>query len=146
MAPRTDEEDDDDAAAARGDAQRLDKWLWFARVIKSRTQAAELVTDGKVRVNAQRVTKPSQAVKPGDVVTVTIRGHVRVLRMLLPGSRRGPPAEAQLLYEEVQHIAPSGRTSKMPMNALSGPLNTPGSGRPTKKQRRQLDRLRDRED
>jgi ribosome-associated heat shock protein Hsp15 len=140
MSPATDEDDD---KAAPGGTQRLDKWLWFIRVIKSRTQAAGLVTEGKVRVNAQRVDKPSQSLKAGDVVTVTVRGHVRVLRVLQPGSRRGPPVEAQTLYEEVQHIPPPRRTLQHSQAYGPVPRREPGSGRPTKKERRQTDRLRD---
>jgi ribosome-associated heat shock protein Hsp15 len=140
MSPAADEDDD---KAAAGGTQRLDKWLWFIRVIKSRTQAAGLVTDGKVRINAQRVDKPSQSIKPGDAVTVTVRGHVRVLRVLQPGTRRGPPAEAQKLYEEVQHIPPPRRSQHLVQGAGPVPQREPGSGRPTKKERRQTDRLRE---
>jgi ribosome-associated heat shock protein Hsp15 len=78
--------------------QRLDKWLWFARVMKSRTMAAELVGSGKVRVNRVRVVKPSHMLRQGDVLTVALRGQVRVLQVLSVGTRRGPPQEARLLY------------------------------------------------
>ncbi len=141
--------DDADADATSGDSQRLDKWLWFVRAIKSRTQAAGLVSEGKVRVNAQRVTKPSHTLKPGDVVTVNVRGHIRVLKMLAPGVRRGPPAEAQTLYEEVSHLPPAGPaiSSETPaahtQSTRSPAIRDPGQGRPTKRDRRQLDRLRD---
>jgi ribosome-associated heat shock protein Hsp15 len=93
-----DEPDHDDAPQAAG-TQRIDKWLWFARIIKSRTLAADLVVEGKVRVNRVRATKPSQTVRPGDVLTVTLRGRVDILRVLAPGERRGPPDEARRLYE-----------------------------------------------
>ena len=89
-------QDDDSRRSAPADGtQRLDKWLWFARIIKSRTLAAQLVEDGKVRVNRARAAKPSQTVRPGDVLTIAIRGHVQVLKVLAPGVRRGPPAEAR---------------------------------------------------
>jgi ribosome-associated heat shock protein Hsp15 len=78
--------------------QRLDKWLWFSRVLKSRTQAAQLVAEGKVRVNRVRITKPSHSVRAGDVITVAVRGRVLVVRILAPGARRGPASEARLLY------------------------------------------------
>ena len=81
--------------------QRLDKWLWFARIIKSRTLATQLVENGKVRVNRVRAAKPSQAVGSGDVLTIAVRGRVQVLRVLATAERRGPPAEARLLYEVV---------------------------------------------
>jgi ribosome-associated heat shock protein Hsp15 len=82
--------------------QRLDKWLWFARILKSRTLAAQLVEDGKVRVNRVRASKPSQAVRSGDVLTIAVRGRVQLLRVLGVADRRGPPAEARMLYEVVQ--------------------------------------------
>jgi ribosome-associated heat shock protein Hsp15 len=85
--------------------QRLDKWLWFARILKSRTSAAQLIEGGKVRVNRARVVKPSHTVQKGDVLTVALRGRVLVLRILACGTRRGPPAEAKLLYEHVDDRA-----------------------------------------
>jgi ribosome-associated heat shock protein Hsp15 len=88
--------DDDDAAQP---TQRIDKWLWFARIIKSRTLAAQLVVEGKVRVNRVKATKPSQSVRVGDVLTVSLRGKVDILQVLAPGERRGPPEEARRLYE-----------------------------------------------
>jgi ribosome-associated heat shock protein Hsp15 len=83
-------------------AQRLDKWLCFARVVKSRTLAAQLVGGGRVRVNRMRVLKPSHSLRPGDVLTVALRGEVRVLEVLAVGERRGPPQEARLLYRAVE--------------------------------------------
>jgi ribosome-associated heat shock protein Hsp15 len=81
--------------------QRLDKWLWFARMVKTRTLAAEVVALGKVRVNRVRAAKASQALRPGDVLTLALGGRVRILRVLAPGARRGPPAEARQLYDEL---------------------------------------------
>lgn len=81
--------------------QRLDRWLWFARILKSRTLAAQLIAGGKVRVNRVRVVKPSHTVREGDVLTIALRGQVLVLRILGGGARRGPPIEARLLYEPV---------------------------------------------
>ncbi len=132
---------EDDAPATGGTGQRLDKWLWFVRVIKTRTQAAGLVTDGKVRLNRVRVEKPSQIVRPGDVVTVSVRGHVRVLKMVAAGERRGPPAEARTLYEDLTPPPPP-RAEGHATAGQSG-LRAPGEGRPTKRDRRLLDRLRD---
>jgi ribosome-associated heat shock protein Hsp15 len=85
--------------------QRLDKWLWFARILKTRTLAAQLIEGGKVRVNRVRVVKPSHSVQQGDVLTIALRGHVLVLRILAGGTRRGPPPEARLLYEPVDDPA-----------------------------------------
>ena len=137
-----------DGAAA---GQRLDKWLWFARVIKTRKQAAGLVTNGKVRVNRQRVDKPSTTVRPGDVVTVTVRGAVRVLEIKASGVRRGPPVEAQTLFEDRTPASakPAGAETHRG-EPLSNPSNEgvgqrdAGSGRPSKRERRQFNRLTDR--
>ncbi|HEY5827566.1 RNA-binding S4 domain-containing protein [Methyloceanibacter sp.] len=96
-----DEHSDTETESTPAGTQRLDKWLWFARVIKSRTLAAQLVEDGKVRVNRVRASKPSQVVHSGDVLTIAVRGRVRLLRVLAAADRRGPPAEARMLYEVV---------------------------------------------
>ena len=79
--------------------QRLDKWLWFSRVLKSRTSAARLIAEGKVRVNRVRTMKPSQPVREGDILTLAVRGRVLVVRILAPGERRGPASEGRQLYE-----------------------------------------------
>jgi len=92
--------------------QRLDKWLWFARIVKSRTLAAQLVEDGKVRINRAKVAKPAQAVRPNDVLTIVIRGRVQVIRVVAPGARRGPPAEARLLYELLSPPSGAGRAGR----------------------------------
>jgi ribosome-associated heat shock protein Hsp15 len=89
--------------------QRLDKWLWFARVAKSRTSAAQLVHDGKVRVNRVRVGKSSHSVRPGDVLTIAARGQVHVLRILAVGLRRGPPAAARSLYDALEQPGDKSR-------------------------------------
>jgi ribosome-associated heat shock protein Hsp15 len=81
--------------------QRLDKWLWFARVVKSRTLAAELVVLGKVRVNRVRAVKASQTLRPGDVVTLVLAGRVLILKVLACGVRRGPATEARRLYQRL---------------------------------------------
>jgi ribosome-associated heat shock protein Hsp15 len=87
--------------------QRLDRWLWFARIVKSRTSAAQLVANGKVRVNRMRVVKPSHPLREGDVLTIALRGEVRVLEVLAMGVRRGPPPEARLLYRMKDSENPS---------------------------------------
>lgn len=81
--------------------QRIDKWLWFARVVKSRSLAAKLVAEGHVRVNSVRVETPAKALRVGDILTVALERSVRVLKVLEPGARRGPFAEARSLYEEL---------------------------------------------
>lgn len=87
-----------------GDAcetQRLDKWLWHARIIKSRSLAAQLVTQGKFRVNREKVLKPAFGVKSGDVITTSLFGKFRVLQVVGFSNRRGPAAEARTLYEDL---------------------------------------------
>ena len=115
--------------------QRVDRWLWFARMIKSRTQAATLVSAGKVRLNGTRIDKPSRNVKPGDVLTFPLGTQVRVLKVLDAGTRRGPAPEAQTLYED---LAPPTAVKASP-DTLPDGEREPGSGRPTKKERRDRD-------
>ncbi|GHD18539.1 RNA-binding S4 domain-containing protein [Tianweitania populi] len=81
-----------------GARQRLDKWLFFARLQKSRTLAAKLVAAGKIRVNRDKVDNPARSLKVGDVLTITFQNQVLVVRVEQPGTRRGPPAEARTLY------------------------------------------------
>ena len=114
---------------------RLDKWLWFARVIKSRTLAAGLVVDGRVRINREKVEKPSHPVRAGDVLTIGVGDRVRILKVVAMGSRRGPATEAKLLFEDLTPPA-----TNAPRNA-EVPSREPGSGRPTKRDRRLIDRL-----
>src|SRR6185295_18871579 len=115
--------------------QRLDKWLWFARIAKSRTLAAQLVQDGKVRVNRAKVAKPAHVVRPDDVLTVVIRGNIQVLKVLASGVRRGPPAEARQLYELLSPpIGPA------PAQSPASGERAPGAGRPSKRERRLVDR------
>ena len=80
---------------------RLDKWLWFARFLKSRSQAQGLIEEGLVRLNGQPVVKVSAAVKPGDELVFFLRRRWRRVRVLALGERRGPAPEAQVLYEEL---------------------------------------------
>ena len=81
--------------------QRLDKWLWFARVVKTRALAAKLVTAGHVRLNGTRAAGPDKPVRPGDVLTIALERQVRVLRVVAPGERRGPYEEARRLYDDL---------------------------------------------
>jgi ribosome-associated heat shock protein Hsp15 len=119
--------------------QRIDKWLFFARVVKSRTLAAKLAQSGRVRVNGEKATQSSDPVRTGDTLTITLDRRILVYRVLLPGTRRGPAEEARLLYED---LSPQPAAAKAPPDALP-PVREIGSGRPTKRERRQIDRLRD---
>ena len=82
-------------------SQRLDKWLWFARVAKTRSLASRLVAEGRVRLNARRIETPAKGIGPGDVLTVALERRVRVLKVVAPGARRGGFSEASLLFEEL---------------------------------------------
>jgi len=89
------------------DEQRLDKWLWYARFVKSRSLAAKLIEEGCIRVNRQRVIKAATCVRCGDILTATLYGRVRVIEILAIGHRRGPPSEAQALYSELMAQEPA---------------------------------------
>jgi ribosome-associated heat shock protein Hsp15 len=144
-----DASDDDDDSPPGG--QRLDKWLWFARIVKSRTLAAKLVSDGKIRVNRLRTDKPSHVVKPGDVLTATVHRSVRVLKITAIGERRGPATEAQALYADLTAPAKgSANNDTSPavspetnggaaLHTRGQPRPVEGSGRPTKRDRRRFD-------
>jgi ribosome-associated heat shock protein Hsp15 len=95
--------------ASGGDRQRLDRWLWFARIIKSRTLAQKFIASGAVRVDSQRVTSPDQRVGPGSVLTFPLHNRIRVLRVLDVGTRRGPASEAVTLYEDLSPAPPGTR-------------------------------------
>jgi ribosome-associated heat shock protein Hsp15 len=82
--------------------QRLDKWLWHARVVKARTSAAALVEAGHVRVNGVRETSPGHAIKIGDVLTVALDRSVRVVKVVAFCDRRGDANAARVLYDELQ--------------------------------------------
>jgi ribosome-associated heat shock protein Hsp15 len=92
----------ENASKGKGlDRQRLDKFLWHARVVKARTSAAQLVEKGHVRVNGVRETSPGHAVKLGDVLTIGLDRSVRVLKVIGFSERRGDAAAACVLYEDL---------------------------------------------
>ena len=116
------------------DRQRIDKWLWHARVVRTRSAAALLANDGHVRLNGERVSAASRPVKPGDVVTVALDRTVRIMKVTGFAERRGDADAAGLLFDDM--------TPKSEQPAVEdAPQRDPGSGRPTKQQRRALDRL-----
>jgi ribosome-associated heat shock protein Hsp15 len=86
--------------------QRLDRWLFFARAVKSRTLAQKLIETGAVRVNSERTGRTDHPVGAGDVLTLTVHSRLLVWRILDPGERRGPPTEAQQLYEDLSPELP----------------------------------------
>jgi ribosome-associated heat shock protein Hsp15 len=118
-------------------AVRVDKWLWAARFFKSRSLAAQACTGGKVDVNGD-AAKPARAVRPGDRIVVTLRGGQRAGRVLALSERRGPASVARALWEDLTPPAPPRARWAPP------PYRPAGSGRPTKRERRQTDQLRGR--
>ena len=114
--------------------QRLDKWLWFARLARTRTLAQKLAISGKVRINRHKSGSASRGVKAGDILTIALDSGIRVLRILDSGTRRGPAAEAQLLYED---LSPPALPLVRPAPAAA--LRPLGNGRPTKRERRALE-------
>jgi ribosome-associated heat shock protein Hsp15 len=82
--------------------QRLDKWLWHARVVKARSSAAALVEAGHVRLNGVREKAPGHAVKAGDVLTIGLDNSVRILKVVAFSERRGDASAARMLYEDLQ--------------------------------------------
>jgi len=113
--------------------QRLDKWLRCARLVKTRSAAARLIADGKVRLNGERVRKQSHLVQPGDVVTATPPQRLVVWRVLDAVERRGPATLAQTLYEDL--------TPKPAATSDNAPETRTGK-RPTKRDRRRLEAFR----
>jgi ribosome-associated heat shock protein Hsp15 len=115
------------------DSIRIDKWLWAARFFKSRSAAAPACDGGKVDVNGQRV-RPARLVRPGDLVEVTLPGGRRIARIRALAERRGSAAVAALLIEDLTPPPP-------PREARAPLYRAPGLGRPTKRDRLQLQRL-----
>ncbi len=117
---------------------RIDKWLWYARFFKSRSLATRFCTDKRIRVNETVITKPHHGLRAGDVLTFAKGPHVRVIRVVALGARRGPAPEAQALYEDL--APPPLRKKAAAKTAVAE--REPGTGRPTKADRRAIDRLR----
>jgi ribosome-associated heat shock protein Hsp15 len=84
----------------KSDHQRIDRWLWHARVVRTRNDAAELVAKGRVRLNGTRETSPGHGVKAGDVLTVALDARVLVLKVVTFSERRGDAQAARHLYED----------------------------------------------
>ncbi len=134
-----------DAAAGAGAPEkiRIDKWLWQARFFKSRGLAGEVAGSGGVRVNGERIAKPAHGIRAGDVLTFPQAGHIRVIRVLALGARRGPAVEAQALYDDLDPPAQRGRGEHAAR--VKAGLREPDSGRPTKRERRDIVALRRRD-
>ena len=121
-----------------GASLRLDKWLWHARFARTRSLAAKLVAEARFRINGNPTEKAHHAVRPGDVLTFPLGPHIRVIKVLALGVRRGPAPEARTLYEDLEPPRPKSAEPKDPPVAV----REEGAGRPTKRERRATDRLR----
>ena len=118
---------------------RVDKWLYHARFFKSRTLAGKFCQSSKVRVNDETISKAHVLVGAGDVLTFAKAEQVKIVKILNLGKRRGPAPEAQALYEDL-----SPAPIKKGKNLSAPPaFREPGQGRPTKAERRALDRLKE---
>lgn len=106
---------------------RLDRWLVHARFVKTRALAVGLIGKGRMRVNAQPVNKPGRLIRPGDVLTFAQGKRIRLIKVTAPGTRRGPPAEAQGLYldldagaDAAEAPATDNRTKAPPPDPFTG--------------------------
>ena len=123
------------AVVTRG-KQRIDKWLWHARVVRTRSAAAALVEAGYVRLNGARIDASSRAVKAGDVITVALDRVVKVLKVAGFCERRGDATLAQTLYNDLTPPPPAPE-DRLPQAAA----REPGAARPSKRDRRLIDKF-----
>jgi ribosome-associated heat shock protein Hsp15 len=124
------------------DRQRIDKWLWHARIVRTRSAAAALAASGHVRLNGTRVDAPAKPVKAGDVVTIALDARVRVLKVTGFALRRGAAEAGRALYED---LAPADSAHKSQPEERAA-TREPGRGRPTKQERRAIERFTRRHD
>ena len=117
--------------------ERLDRFLFFSRALKSRTLAQKFIETGAIRVNSERTTRSDLKIGAGDVLTMQLHGRILVWRIIDCGTRRGPASEAQSLYEDLSP-PPLPKADLSPFDAAT---RSPGAAAPTKKDRRETDRL-----
>jgi ribosome-associated heat shock protein Hsp15 len=130
------------AESAGADRVRIDKWLWAARFFKTRSLAAEAVAAGKVLVGGERA-KPARLLQAGDELRVRLGPYEHVVHVRALSDRRGPATVAATLYEETpESIAARARLAEQHRMAPAAFVYEE-KGRPTKRDRRELDRFRD---
>ena len=116
---------------------RLDTWLWYARFYKSRSLSSKAILSGKLRLNSNKITKPASKVKINDVLTINHINMVRIVQVQSLGSRRGPASEAQKLYNDLSgNIIDASK-----IKSVSEKPKKETNKRPTKKDRRMLDKI-----
>lgn len=120
--------------------ERLDRFLFFSRALKSRTLAQKVIETGAIRVNSERTVRSDHKVGAGDVLTMSLNNRIMVWKIRDCGVRRGPAPEAQALYEDLSPPA-LPKADLSPYEAAIAP-RAEGAGRPTKRERRETDRLR----
>jgi ribosome-associated heat shock protein Hsp15 len=126
--------------------QRLDKWLWCARFFKSRSLASKLLGAGRLRLSGKVINKAHQLVRPGDILTFPQGPFIRVVKVQYLAERRGPAPEARLLYDDLEPIEEQRQTKSKTIEFDSASSRRDrGEGRPTKEDRRAIDRLMGRE-
>jgi ribosome-associated heat shock protein Hsp15 len=118
---------------------RIDKWLWAARFFKTRSLAAEAVAGGKVEINGARA-KPSRAIHPGDQVSIRRGSYEWAVIVMGVAARRGPAPEAQQLYQETEESIRKREATAAQLK-LERPPEFDSSGRPSKKDRRAIQRF-----
>lgn len=117
--------------ADNSQAMRLDKWLVYARIARTRSRAQKLIAEGKVRANRVKVTTPGKTVRPGDTLTLNLPRAVCVYRIEALATRRGSYEDARQLYSDLTGPTP-----------VRGPDDRERHRRPDKRQRRALAALR----
>ena len=120
------------------DPVRVDRWLWAARLVKTRSLAAETVKGGRVHVNG-RAIKPSRELRPGDRLEITSGAVRRIVIVRATAERRGPAREAALLYEETPESVEARERATAERRAAGRTVVNLG-GRPTKRDRRRYER------
>jgi len=120
---------------------RIDKWLWHARFFKSRTLAARLCASGKLRLNDEAIRKGHATLKQNDILSFPKDDDKRVIKVLFLSTRRGPASEAAGLYEDLEPPQPAAKKRLEKKTVVAA--RESGSGRPTKAERRAIDKLHD---
>ena len=134
---------DADANQTGSAAVRLDKWLWYARFFKTRSLATKLISSGKLRINGEVTLKPHRQAQIGQVLTFAQGPYIRVIRIDEIGKCRGPAAEAATLYTDLGHRSARKTNKKVGLHNSRFENRLIGSGRPTKKDRRETTKLKD---